>query len=250
MDSKSYLISGGTSQNRQAHVLKFISTYNPEICELTQRPDFFILETETTIGIDAVRELQKKISLKAWGEFPKISLIKDAHNLTIEAQNAFLKTLEEPPAQTVIILETPQRDLLLPTILSRCLQINLNGGVEQDIFAENLQEKAFEDFIFLLEAKISQKIEFAGELAKEKSSQTWLTLQTFLWRDLLLANLGCTKFFFTKILENDSLVRLKKLNMLSIKNYLYNIEETKKLLSANINERLAIENLLLDMPKV
>ena len=71
------------------------------------------------IKIERVRELQKFVSWKAYEGRKKIAVIADAHTLKIEAGNALLKTLEEPPPDSVIILITHSPETLLPTIRSR-----------------------------------------------------------------------------------------------------------------------------------
>jgi DNA polymerase III delta prime subunit len=84
-------------------------------------------ETGKSIPIETVRELQHFLSLSIPGSRPgsiaRIALIEDAHHLTPEAQNALLKTLEEPPADTVIILTATGMDAVLPTIQSRVRQL-------------------------------------------------------------------------------------------------------------------------------
>ena len=73
------------------------------------------------IGIDEVRQLEHFLSLKIPGnqQVARVAIIEDAHLLTHEAQNALLKTLEEPPADTVLILTVAHEQALLPTIRSR-----------------------------------------------------------------------------------------------------------------------------------
>jgi DNA polymerase-3 subunit delta' len=86
------------------------------------------------IGVEAIRELEHTLALKTGSTttIARILLIHDAHKLTIEAQNAFLKTLEEPPADTIIILTAPQAELLLLTIRSRVQSIEiLTPTIEQ-----------------------------------------------------------------------------------------------------------------------
>lgn len=78
-----------------------------------------------SIGIENIRMLQKNLYLAPVKGHTKVILIRSAQNLTIEAQNALLKVLEEPPAFTTIILSTSNVDMLLPTILSRCTIIAL-----------------------------------------------------------------------------------------------------------------------------
>lgn len=73
------------------------------------------------IGVDSIRDLEHFLSLKVpnRSSIQRVIVIEDAQMLTIEAQNAFLKTLEEPPIGTVFILSSTQGHALLPTIRSR-----------------------------------------------------------------------------------------------------------------------------------
>ncbi|MGH7157946.1 MAG: AAA family ATPase [Candidatus Saccharimonadales bacterium] len=90
--------------------------------KLYSYPYFKTVEaTNGTISIDAVRDVQKSLQLKTVGTRPirRIICIEHADGLTHEAQNALLKLLEEPPADTVVILTAQHKRALLPTILSR-----------------------------------------------------------------------------------------------------------------------------------
>ncbi len=89
-------------------------------------PDVFILDDEkSSIKIEAIREIQKFLSLKSFQSKAKVVIINYAHLLTEAASNAFLKTLEEPPRRCAIMLVSSRTDLMLPTILSRCRKIYL-----------------------------------------------------------------------------------------------------------------------------
>jgi DNA polymerase-3 subunit delta' len=72
------------------------------------------------IRVDQIRKLQDRLSLKALEGKRKVAILVGAHALNAQAQNALLKTLEEPPAGTVLVLITSAPDKLLPTIRSRC----------------------------------------------------------------------------------------------------------------------------------
>ncbi|MDT8390634.1 MAG: hypothetical protein RRC34_09025 [Lentisphaeria bacterium] len=72
------------------------------------------------ILVDDMREFESKISLTPAKGFRKIGVIFEADRLNVNAQNAFLKTLEEPPGNLVLLLVTTQPQRLLPTIRSRC----------------------------------------------------------------------------------------------------------------------------------
>lgn len=79
------------------------------------------------ILVDQMRELMREIQLKPNDAEFKVAVIVAADRLKTEAANAFLKTLEEPPARSVFILLTTEPQRLLETILSRCLRLNFAG---------------------------------------------------------------------------------------------------------------------------
>ncbi|MBI4035278.1 MAG: hypothetical protein HY381_02675 [Candidatus Chisholmbacteria bacterium] len=89
-------------------------------------PDIFIIEPNPSITINQIRKLRVWLSRKPYQSPTKAALIFQAHTLTLPAQHALLKSLEEPPANTIIILATNQPDSLLPTIHSRCQLIHLS----------------------------------------------------------------------------------------------------------------------------
>lgn len=92
------------------------------------------------IKINSIRDIRRQASLSQVEGGTKVFIILEAHNMNAESSNALLKTLEEPPADTVLILTTSQRDRLLPTILSRCQVINFPPLREEEISAA-LQER-------------------------------------------------------------------------------------------------------------
>ena len=83
-------------------------------------PDYINIEpTGSSIKIAQIRELQSDIIIKPHSKY-KIYVINHAEKMTVESQNALLKTLEEPPEYAIIILITNNKESLLPTIKSRC----------------------------------------------------------------------------------------------------------------------------------
>src|SRR5580704_10247024 len=95
-------------------------------------PDVYWVRPESKsrrIRVEQMREFMKSVNLRSSMGRVKVGIVVDADCMGEEASNAFLKTLEEPPAQTVIILLTADPQRLLPTILSRCLRISF-GPVE------------------------------------------------------------------------------------------------------------------------
>ncbi len=120
-----------------------------DACESCRRfdadahPDFHWFappEGKRYIVIDDIRELQHTIGLKPVEGGYKAFLIDDAHLMTAEAANAFLKTLEEPPANSLLALIAPTTEGMLDTILSRCQRIRFHA-LPADLIARVLQER-------------------------------------------------------------------------------------------------------------
>jgi DNA polymerase-3 subunit delta' len=82
--------------------------------------------TSLSITIDNIRELRTQISFKTYEGKKKIYIIAEAENMTIQAANCLLKTLEEPPENSVLILTAADAHLLLRTIVSRCQRVLFN----------------------------------------------------------------------------------------------------------------------------
>ncbi len=117
------------------------------------------------ISIDEVRELERFLSLKVPvdKEFNRAVIIQDAQYLSLEAQNALLKLLEEPPEGTIIILTTNHSQSLLPTIRSRAQTISLTRP-------EGVQLKSFFSDQDHADAKILQAYSVSGGLPGLMSS--------------------------------------------------------------------------------
>jgi len=110
-----------------------------------EHPDFHLIdinEISDAIKIEYIRQLQKEINLKPYEARYKVFIINHAENLTAEAQNAVLKTLEEPPQHSLIILIASNPKFLFKTIISRCQIFKFNSlprlRLEQ-ILKENYQ---------------------------------------------------------------------------------------------------------------
>ncbi len=110
-----------------------------------KRENFFQLEQPGSktgsIGIDLVRHVIEKTSKQPFEGKRTVVVFFDAHSMTLEAQNAFLKVLEEPPSSTVFILVTEYPDRLLPTITSRCQAVRF--GYLSDEAIEGFLERFF-----------------------------------------------------------------------------------------------------------
>jgi len=87
------------------------------------------------IGIDQARELKRFAQLHAVAARRKMAIVDDADRLSIAAQNALLKTLEEPPGQALIVLVTAAPGALLPTVRSRCQRVLCRPLTDAEVVA-------------------------------------------------------------------------------------------------------------------
>jgi DNA polymerase-3 subunit delta' len=116
-------------------------------------PDHLFIESGgKSIGVDQVRQASRFFEKKAQIGQCKTALITDAHNMTVSAANALLKTLEEPNADNYIVLLTSEVDTLLPTIISRCFIIDIRPPVGEKLLAE-LKKSGNDPFVNLSHLK-------------------------------------------------------------------------------------------------
>jgi DNA polymerase III subunit delta' len=95
-----------------------------------QHPDVTPLSPEgesSQILIQAVRDLAADLALTAHGHGYKVAIVSPAEAMNVFAANALLKTLEEPPRRTLVLMVTSQPSRLLPTLRSRCSRLRLTG---------------------------------------------------------------------------------------------------------------------------
>lgn len=133
--SHSYLFCGprGTGKTTTARILaKAVNCLEPQegdpcnacrICQSVnqgQFMDIIELDAASNRGIDEIRAIREKVIFAPVEGRRKVYIIDEAHMLTDQASNAFLKTLEEPPAHVIFILCTTEAHKILPTIVSRC----------------------------------------------------------------------------------------------------------------------------------
>ena len=119
MISHAYMFEGpsGVGKNTMAREL---ATTLLEMENLFNSPDYIEITPDgNSIKIAQIRKLQSDILVKPYKSY-KIYVIDEAQKMTVEAQNALLKTLEEPPKYAIIILITNNKESLLDTIKSRC----------------------------------------------------------------------------------------------------------------------------------
>lgn len=269
--SHAYLFSGQEKLGKKKLALEWISLLFGKDLQKNQHPDLtFIEPLEKEIQIGQIRDLIWKLSLKPYSAPLKAAIIDRAHLMNQEAQTSFLKTLEEPRGQAVLILISEHPEYLFPTILSRVqtlkfqpvkkeeikdylknqgvsektlkeiLKISLGKpGVAVDLVSDNQklenQKKIIQDLIKISQADIAFRFQYAKEIAKEANLreilETWLSHL----RNVLLGRLGGIEDF-----NQYSLAKLRNiLNLVQRTNFL--------ILTTNVNPRLALETLFLEL---
>jgi DNA polymerase-3 subunit delta' len=126
------------------------------LVEASTHPDLFTVarpEESLTLPIEAMRELSRGLALKSARGKGKVGIVDDADSLNDPASghaaaNSFLKTLEEPPPGSLLILVGTNRDLQLPTIVSRC-QVVRFAPLPPDVIAELLRAQGIDDPAFI-----------------------------------------------------------------------------------------------------
>jgi DNA polymerase-3 subunit delta' len=233
------------------------------------------------VKIAQVRKLTERLSLKALSARRKVAVILKADRLNVAAQNALLKTLEEPPADTTIILVSTAADALLPTIRSRCLRVpfvplplegvaaqvaklrklsleqarlcarlaqgSLSRALELD--AEKLAERAtlFERLSLLPTDDARPALRLAEELAEDRASAEWALAMVKLWlRDLLLLSEGAgPDALINADLAPALALTAQRCSPARLLQQLAEVDEVEAAIARNGSPRMQLERLLL-----
>lgn len=249
-------------------------------------PDIIMVNHEKpgTISIDEIRDqVINDVAIKPYCSPYKIYIVADAEMMTVQAQNALLKTIEEPPEYAVIMLLTSNADSLLPTIQSRCVRLDLKV-VDDSLVKKYLMERLHvPDYQAEIDASFAQgSIGRAKESAtsEEFSEMTQNALKILKYANTMevyeltdaIKNLSTEKqnindyldifqFWFRDVLmfkatrEIDNLVFKQEINYIkeqasersyeNLEKILEALEKTKVRLRANVNFELALELLFL-----
>jgi len=172
-----YLIVGGNPKSREEKLNFLVKELGSNLNE--NNPDLFLVRPEKNIGIATIRNIKTFLNKKAWeGKKIKLVVVFDAQAMSIEAQNAFLKTLEEPPGSCQIILIAQDKANLLPTIISRTKVIQLVEA-EQENF-----DTVWQEWQKIVDKDLGEKIVFADE--KGKQAKEWLLSLTLALQQRLI----------------------------------------------------------------
>jgi DNA polymerase-3 subunit delta' len=268
-------------------------------CRLTAKgnhPDLLTVEPEISgkrvraakIKIEPVRQLIYDLSLKPVEARRRVARLLNFEAANPEAQNAFLKTLEEPPGNAVMLLAAERADDLLPTIVSRCEVValrplpmavvsdalvtrwqvpaaraewlaHLSGGrlgwavrMHGDEAALDARAQRLDDLARLLKASRVERMAYAEHLAREASLdriQDVLDLWVGFWRDVLLLSAGTSEPLSNPDQEAEIRRLAHVVSPALAGQVISGLRQTGTLLEKNVNTRLALEVALLDWPR-
>ena len=190
-------------------------------------PDLMVVDSESgkEISIGKIREIQNFLAYKSYNGGLKIVIIDNAHFMNHEAQNCFLKTLEEPKGRTILILISPKPEMLLPTIFSRCQLIKFLGRPVENQKKIEEESKILQNALKIINSDLGQKFRYAKSFDFEKQdlSQLLEVLQKY-FRNLLLDGSPDAKRIL-RLIEDINL----------------------KITTTNANPKLALEVLLMQL---
>lgn len=254
-----------------------ITKNHPDIIHVTH-------SKPNVVSVDDIREkIISDVALKPFSSKYKIYIMNEAEKMTAQAQNALLKTLEEPPEYAIIILLATSKTSLLPTILSRCIQLDMRPvedkvvrkylmselkipDYQADIcvaFArgnigkakslaqseefENIKEEAIRVLKYIKDMEVADIVKTLKTLQEYKMNiNDFLDIMIIWYRDVLLykATMDADSIVF-----KDEGAQIRKNASESayegIEEIINAIEKTKARLKANVNFDLAMELLLL-----
>lgn len=250
------------------------------------QPDIIYVQHEkpTLISVDEIRQqINNDIAIKPYSSERKIYIMDEAEKMNPAAQNALLKTLEEPPAYATILLLTTNLEALLPTIRSRCVTLTLKPVLDVEIqkylmrevqvpdykagicaaFArgnvgrarelavsqefEELKEETLQLLQNIADKSISDLAAFAKAKAdKSANTEGFLELLQMWYRDVLMykATSSSQRLIFSADVSGIKRMALK-CTYEGLNRVLDAIEEARTRLTSNVNPELTLEWLLL-----
>jgi len=233
--SHAYLFVGQREIGKKTFALEFAELLG---CKF---PDLLIIESVNSessvknkkdsleIDISQIREAQKFLSYKSYNGKHKIVVVDNAERMNVEAQSCFLKTLEEPKGNTLIIMVSSKPDMMLPTISSRCQTVKFFKPKDLPKNSEKAdkEQKVLNDLLPRINSSLAEKFKYVKAIDFDKQDPV----------EILEA---LQKHFRNVLLQDHS--QKKVINILNL------IEElNNKLTFTNASPKLALEILLLEL---
>lgn len=195
-----------------------------EFSLLPNHPDLLYLPDDSKLGITEARKIKNHFSFKSFSGSIKAVVLEDASALTVEAQNALLKTLEELPEDALFILGADSEVTLLPTVVSRCLIVILTERSEYNSY-NNYNN--YNDYIKkLINLDIEERFEYIEKL---KDREEFLH--------------ALTNFFHQQLSTH------KRSDLVMLNQFLQELLQAERWAKQNVSIRAILEYLMLSMPQ-
>ncbi len=258
-----------------------------ELIVAGKHPDLHLVAPEgNTLKIDQVRALQHDLALSPMEGHYRVAIVEAMDRATPEASNALLKTLEEPPPHVVMILIAPEAESLLPTIVSRCQLIalrplsleavraalierwqvdseraetlaHLSGGrlgwavmaiQDESLLARRAQW--IDDLIRLTGQGRAERFAYAEMMAGDPlTARETLRLWQTWWRDVMLLATGSDAMLIHSDRQDALREQARHFGVDRARAATFRLAQALWQLDRNANTRLALEVLMLDLPK-
>ena len=253
--SHAYIFNGGLGAGKKTIAKLFAKTlqcekHGIEPCnechsciqaDSSNQPDIIWIRHEKpgSIGVDDIREqLIGDMQIKPYSSRYKIYIIDEAEKLTVQAQNALLKTIEEPPAYGIVIMLTTNADIFLQTILSRCVRLDFKP------VADELVVKYLKDNYDVTDYETKFAAAFAQ--GNKLTIDDYLDLMAMWYRDVLVFK---STNDVNPVIFKDELSQIKSqashFSYEGLQDILNSIDKVKIRLKANVNFDLVIELLIM-----
>lgn len=162
-------------------------------------PDLLYFSSDSKLGVLEAKKIKDHFSLKPYSAKGRVVILEEASNLTDQAQNALLKTLEELPEEGIIIMGASSDAKFLPTVLSRCQIVILENSFI--IASPEGRQQSFEDIEKLLSSTIEERFEYIEKL---KDKEEFLKgLVNYFHQNLNLHPKGANVTFLKKLLQTE-----------------------------------------------
>ncbi len=246
-------------------------------------------DQKTAISVEQVREIQRTVALNPYEGRTRVVIIDPADELTTGAQNAFLKTLEEPPPNVVLVLIATHEDRLLPTILSRCRRLELRPVPAEEIESGLLQagvdtgqagllarlargrpgwalamarepqllerrREALEQARTLAAMPMAERLDLAERLSeqfKRDRAPVFALLDDWQrwWHDVMLVQAGAAHAVANADMRPQISADAKHYPPAEVRSFVEALWEANEHLASNVQSRLALEALMLQAPR-
>ncbi len=223
---QSYIIHGGDQETRLAKARELSQVRGVDQFDISILSGDLEEEKATSIGIKEVKALQQRLYLRPYKGTVKSCIIPQAELLTLPAQNALLKVLEEPPGETLIFLLIQNSRALLPTIRSRCSEIDISPHEAPSVFED--EQELIAEWASFKGGSVNEQLKRAQDFAKNK--------------DESITKLKKYLFILSRNLQDS--IKNSRGDALVISGDIKIVQETHTLLTTtNTNPRLIFEHL-------